>query len=201
METVAEKRPALPIEWRLAYYDTARREVVLHKPAYAVQSNDKNNSMHVVFNLEGIEGYYSTSQFWSDLQRAVVYPASLIREYVWANNMLVGVFENGQIYFVRTDQIGRPVFATDTTGAKVWEASYLPFGGVQASSGPNPELRFPGQWFQSETGLHQNWMRDYDPTLGRYLQADPLGLVDGASIYGYALQNPGRYTDPRWEFV
>lgn len=42
-------------------------------------------------------------------------------------------------------------------------------------------------------------MRDYDPTLGRYLQADPLGLVDGASAYGYALQNPGRYTDPRGE--
>ena len=42
----------------------------------------------------------------------------------------------------------------------------------------------------------QNWMRDYDPTTGRYLQADPLGLVDGASVYGYALQNPGRYVDP-----
>ncbi|RYG90078.1 hypothetical protein EU803_15815 [Loktanella sp. IMCC34160] len=40
-------------------------------------------------------------------------------------------------------------------------------------------------------------MRDYDPTTGRYMQADPLGLVDGASFYGYALQNPGRYTDPR----
>ncbi len=44
-------------------------------------------------------------------------------------------------------------------------------------------------------------MRDYDPTTGRYIQADPLGLVDGASVYGYALQNPGRYTDPRGEFV
>ena len=40
-------------------------------------------------------------------------------------------------------------------------------------------------------------MRDYDPTLGRYIQADPLGLVDGASVYGYALQNPGRYVDPK----
>jgi len=70
------------------------------------------------------------------------------------------VFENGALYFVRTDHIGRPVFATDGGGAKVWEASYLPFGGVQASSGPNPGLRFPGQWFQTETGLHQNWMRD-----------------------------------------
>ncbi|MBD3679500.1 MAG: hypothetical protein HUJ27_14030 [Rhodobacteraceae bacterium] len=44
-------------------------------------------------------------------------------------------------------------------------------------------------------------MRDYDPTTGRYIQADPLGLVDGASVYGYALQNPLRYVDPRGEFV
>ena len=44
-------------------------------------------------------------------------------------------------------------------------------------------------------------MRDYDPTTGRYMQADPLGLVDGASIYGYALQNPGRYTDPTGEYA
>ena len=127
--------------------------------------------------------------------------SSLIREYIWANGTLVGVYENGQMYYVRTDHIGRPVFATDSTGVVVWEASYLPFGGIQASSGPNLDLRFPGQWFQSESGLHQNWMRDYDPTTGRYLQADPLGLVDGASLYGYALQNPGRYVDPRGEFI
>ncbi|WP_349775081.1 RHS repeat-associated core domain-containing protein [Frigidibacter sp. SD6-1] len=50
-----------------------------------------------------------------------------------------------------------------------------------------------------ESGLHQNWMRDYDPTTGRYIQADPLGLVDGASVYGYAGQNPGRFIDPRGE--
>lgn len=43
-------------------------------------------------------------------------------------------------------------------------------------------------------------MRDYDPALGRYLQADPLGLVDGASVYGYVRQNPGRYIDPTGEF-
>ena len=48
---------------------------------------------------------------------------------------------------------------------------------------------------QSESGLHQNWMRDYDPTTGRYIQAGPLSLVDGASVYGYVLQNPARYND------
>ena len=93
----------------------------------------------------------------------------------------------------------RPGFATDLNSTIVWDATYLPFGGVQTSTGANLDLRFPGQWFQSEAGLHQNWMRDYDPTLGRYLQADPLGLVDGASVYGYVTQNPGRYVDPRGE--
>jgi RHS repeat-associated protein len=108
----------------------------------------------------------------------------------------VAVIEGGEVFFIRTDHIGRPVFATNDLGLKVWEASYLPFGGVHVSTGAIA-LRFPGQWFQSESGLHQNWMRDYDPTTGRYLQADPLGLVDGASVYGYALGNPGRWVDPR----
>ena len=124
---------------------------------------------------------------------------TLIREYVWFNEQMAAVIEGGSIYYVRSDHIGRPVFATDATGTKVWEASYLPFGGVDTSSGTTADLRFPGQWFQSESSTHQNWMRDYDPTTGRYLQADPLGLVDGASAYGYARQNPGRYTDFRGE--
>jgi RHS repeat-associated protein len=59
--------------------------------------------------------------------------------------------------------------------------------------------RFPGQWLQAESGLHQNWMRDYDPTTGRYIQPDPLGLVDGASVYGYAWQKPGRWIEPTGE--
>jgi RHS repeat-associated protein len=79
---------------------------------------------------------------------------------------------------------------TNTARTKVWTANTLPFGGVRTTTGIPLTARFPGQWFQSESGLHQNWMRDYDPTIGRYLQADPLGLVDGASVYGYALQSP-----------
>ena len=127
--------------------------------------------------------------------------STLLREYLWFEGKPIAVIEGGVVYYVRSDHIGRPVFATDATGAKVWEAMYLPFGGVHTSTGNNINLRFPGQWFQSESGLHQNWMRDYDPTTGRYIQADPLGLIDGASVYGYARQNPGRYVDPRGEFV
>ncbi len=85
--------------------------------------------------------------------------STLIREYAWMAGRPVAVVVGGQIYFTRTDHIGRPVFATNDLGVKVWEASYLPFGGVHVATG-GIDLRFPGQWFQSESGLHQNWMRD-----------------------------------------
>ena len=124
---------------------------------------------------------------------------AVLREYIWLDGRPLAVVEGGQTYQLHWDQIGRPVMATDSTGAVVWAASYLPFGGIDlvwVDTGVlTQNLRFPGQWFQAETGLHQNWMRDYDPTTGRYLQADPLGLVDGPSVYGYAKQSPVRYAD------
>ncbi len=147
--------------------------------------------------VHGPDGNRIAEYLWDPVAQA----STLVREYVWMDGIAVGVVEGGVLYFVRTDHIGRPVFATNGAGAKVWEASYLPFGGVHVASGTPLALRFPGQWFQSESGLHQNWMRDYDPTTGRYLQPDPLGLVDGASVYGYGLQSPGRYADPRGEYV
>ena len=91
---------------------------------------------------------------------------ALIREYVWNGWEAIAVIEGGVISYIRTDQIGRPVFATNSTGAVVWTASYLPFGGIRTTTGVPIEARFPGQWFQSESGLYQNWMRDYDPTIG-----------------------------------
>ncbi|WP_395541057.1 RHS repeat domain-containing protein [Neotabrizicola sp. sgz301269] len=145
-------------------------------------------TIHSVFDSQGrrIAEYNETS-------------GALIREYVWNGWEPIALIESGVVYFVRADHIGRPVFATNASGVKVWSASYLPFGEVHIATGALPDNRFPGQWYQSESGLHQNWMRDYDPTTGRYLQADPLGLVDGASVYGYVRQNPGRWVDPRGE--
>ena len=68
---------------------------------------------------------------------------------------------------------------------------------MQSLSGPlTLDLRLPGQWFQLEAGLHYNWHRHYDASLGRYTQADPLGFVDGPSVFGYARSSPYRYVDP-----
>jgi RHS repeat-associated protein len=58
-------------------------------------------------------------------------------------------------------------------------------------------LRFPGQYFDAETGLHYNYYRDgYDSATGRYTQSDPIGLRGGLNTYAYAQQNPLAYIDP-----
>lgn len=57
-------------------------------------------------------------------------------------------------------------------------------------------LRFPGQYFDQETGMHYNGFRYYNPMLGRYIQADPIGLRGGINLYGYVYANPLFYYDP-----
>jgi RHS repeat-associated protein len=97
---------------------------------------------------------------------------------------------------VHTDHLGRPTRMTNAAKATVWSASYKPWGEVQAITGTATQnLRFPGQYFQIETGLAYNWHRTYDPVTGRYTQPDPLGFVDGPSVYAYAGSSPWMRTD------
>ena len=99
-------------------------------------------------------------------------------------------------YFVHADHLNRPVAMTGATKQVVWSASYLPFGGEYQITGPaSLDARFPGQWFQMESGLAYNWHRHYDASLGRYTQPDPLGFIDGPSRYAYAVNSPQMYVD------
>jgi RHS repeat-associated protein len=54
----------------------------------------------------------------------------------------------------------------------------------------------PGQYYDAETGTHYNYFRDYDPTIGRYTQSDPIGLAAGTNTYGYVVGNPLLWADP-----
>jgi RHS repeat-associated protein len=57
-------------------------------------------------------------------------------------------------------------------------------------------LRFPGQYYQAETGLSQNMQRDFDPQTGRYIESDPIGLDGGVNTYSYVFSNPLSLVDP-----
>ena len=100
-------------------------------------------------------------------------------------------------WYVHVDHLARPIKMTDAAKASVWDAVWQPWGGQHTITGTAVlDARFPGQWFQLETGLHYNWNRSYDPTIGRYTQPDPLGFVDGPSVYGYARGRPQTAVDP-----
>jgi len=126
---------------------------------------------------------------------------NLIREYIWLDDMplalVAGSVSSPSYYYVHTGQIGEPLIVTDASKAKVWDAAVDPWGKPTMLATPTEtiNLRLPGQWYASESALHQNWMRDYDPITGRYIEADPLGIDAGANLYPYVDSNPLRWLD------
>jgi RHS repeat-associated protein len=98
--------------------------------------------------------------------------------------------------YVHTDHLGTPQLVTDDSQAVVWQADYDPFGTVSiTTSTAVNNLRFPGQYFDAESGLHYNYYRDYDPETGRYIQSDPIGLIGGINLYAYVESNPIQFAD------
>jgi RHS repeat-associated protein len=104
----------------------------------------------------------------------------------------VGSGAAAALHWVHADHMGVPLVTTSAAGAVVTPTGY-------ALSG------FPGQFANAVllpgAAHHYNRYRDYDPTTGRYIQADPIGLEGDPNPYAYALGNPLRYTDPSGEFV
>ena len=125
-----------------------------------------------------------------------------LTEYVWLDDMPIALVANvntsPSLYFVHADHLNRPIRMTDGSENVVWDAVYNPFGDVNFITGlASNNLRFPGQYFLIEDGLNYNWYRHYDPTVGRYIQPDPLGFIDGPTVYAYARSAPTTNVDPQ----
>ena len=101
------------------------------------------------------------------------------------------------LYHYLNDRLGTPEILTDAAGTVVWEAWYEPFGQahIHPSSNVVNNHRFPGQYYDEETGLHYNYHRYYDPRAGRYITPDPIGQAGGINLYNYADNNSINSTD------
>ena len=105
--------------------------------------------------------------------------------------------ENNQCYFYHLDHLGTPQEMTNWEGQIVWSARYRVYGNVlrQDVEAVENNLRFQGQYWDEETGLHYNRFRYYDPGTGQFTQQDPIGLLGGINNYQYA-PNPSGWVDP-----
>jgi RHS repeat-associated protein len=126
------------------------------------------------------------------------------REYVWIGDMPVALLDiSGSTVttdFIHTGQIDEPLAVTNSSQALVWNAYVDPYGTANFIGTPSEalDMRLPGQSVQAETGnLSQNGWRDYDPSLGRYAEADPLGIAMGENVYEYVGGDPLNWSDPQ----
>ncbi|MBI3731222.1 MAG: hypothetical protein HY254_23200 [Burkholderiales bacterium] len=107
-----------------------------------------------------------------------------------------------KMYDIHTDHLNTPRVITDNTGTEVWRWDSAPFGETLPNEQPQNNAskfvwnqRFPGQYYDEETGLHYNYFRDYDPQSGRYVQSDPIGLGGGINTYAYVKNEPTQVGD------
>ena len=155
-------------------------------------------------------GAPGTVLFWYDEAGHLIgeYDGSgnLIQETVWLGDIPVATLRPGSpvaIYYVHTDHLNTPRQVTrPSDNAQMWTWFSDPFGTNSPNENPTGagafkyHLRFPGQYFDAESGSHYNYFRDYDPQLGRYVQPDPIGLEGGVNLYLYVGGNPLHHVDP-----
>lgn len=124
-----------------------------------------------------------------------------ITEYFYLGAMPIAAFQPvWGILYVETDQLGTPRVVVSpgvtTTKDKVeWKWDYFSNNSSFGQNIPSVQsitfnLRYPGQYFDAETGLHYNYFRDYEPGTGRYVESDPIGLNGDINTYAYVGGDP-----------
>ncbi|HHN1459415.1 TPA: RHS repeat domain-containing protein, partial [Pseudomonas aeruginosa] len=127
--------------------------------------------------------------------------------YLWLDSLPLATIDadydaqgkvgNPTLLYLHGDHLDTPRLATDASGQIAWQWQSDAFGRGEALSQGSTQvnLRFPGQYYDAESGLHYNYFRDYDPETGRYVESDPIGLAGGLNTYVYVEGNPLAYVD------
>jgi RHS repeat-associated protein len=130
------------------------------------------------------------------------------RDYLWLGDLPIAIVDNttsgsvttSTVNYITADQLGTPRAVSNSAGTTIWSWAYQgnPFGqqAPTSSTGYVLNLRYPGQYFDVETGTNYNYFRTYEPATGRYLQSDPLGLIGGVGTFTYSKGNVLENFDP-----
>ena len=121
-----------------------------------------------------------------------------IQEHIYLGDRPVAVVQNGNgstLEYVTTDQLNTPRAVTDSSQSIEWSLATDPFGNGQPTGSLTYNLRFPGQYYDAETGYNYNMLRDYDASTGRYVESDPIGLKAGVNTYIYVKNEPLVWAD------
>ncbi|MEZ8738588.1 RHS repeat-associated core domain-containing protein [Photobacterium swingsii] len=168
-----------------------------------VQVNHQGRTSFYEYDAQGRRSRKVTEQetvdfLWDGDQLIGEYQQGQYRWYIYAPNDFtpLALIDNGEVYYFHTDHQGTPLTITDSCGETVWQANYRTFGfaDITIEKIKNP-LRYQGQYFDDESGLHYNRFRYYDPIGGRFIHQDPIGLLGGINHYRYA-PNPVQWIDP-----
>jgi RHS repeat-associated protein len=177
--------------------------------------------MNYVYNGKGeqVRKYLNTTNTYSLYDEAGRWvgdygnTAAPTQQVIWMGDIPVGVFVGSgasqKLHYIEADALGTPRAVVDptrgTNGTAVW--NWVLEGEAFGATAPNQDpdgdatnfvfnMRFPGQRFDSASGLTYNYFRDYEPGTGRYSQSDPIGLDGGISTYAYANSDPLANIDP-----
>jgi RHS repeat-associated protein len=132
---------------------------------------------------------------------------NVLKTYVWADDRLVAIIESStghdDVYYIELDHLNTPRVARNESGVIIWQWYSDVYGGGLPDEDPDGDgvlthinLRYPGQYYDAETGLFYNGTRYYRPGPGVYYQSDRIGLAGGVNTYAYVGNNPLRYIDP-----
>jgi RHS repeat-associated protein len=167
------------------------------------------------------ESYYHPRHFGYDESGRLLFEAAgelgvpaeaLTQRILWLDDQPIAIKNSsgayaGELLYVQADHLGSPRVVTRPAAGNAvvwrWALEGSAFGQHAAEGDPDSDgvvlefgLRYPGQYFDSVTGWHYNYFRDYEPGVGRYVQSDPIGIFGGIATYSYAQAAPLRYVDP-----
>jgi len=144
-----------------------------------VRKSGANGTTHYLYNEQGqLIAEHNSS-------------GTVQKEYIYLHGQVVAMIKSNTRYYVHNDHMGRAERITNQSKGTVWRANNYAFDrSVATNSIGDYNLGFPGQYYDKEMGTYYNYFRDYDPSIGRYIQSDPIGLAGGINTYGYVGGNP-----------